>query len=114
MSFFNPYLVQRTFIKKVQTKPKKEYTRIIPKCFKIPGEKGIISVTGDAEPVCFVKGIETPILYKDGNESLWSFKKPKASQLQSPEEQPLTFHIYDIVETCYNHEKCETVPFISN
>nr|AFM85236.1 DNA polymerase [Myotis ricketti herpesvirus 2] len=116
MSFYNPYLVQKKFIKpknQVQDtpkKPRKEYTRIFPKCFKTPGESGIVSVTGDAEPVCFVGGIQKPILCDDGSKSLWSSLKKKSALTCFQDECSLTFHVYDIVETSYGHDMCESVP----
>nr|BEG23080.1 DNA polymerase catalytic subunit [Macronycteris gammaherpesvirus 1] len=110
MSFYNPYLVQKTFVKKAKASPKREYTRLVPKCFKNPGAPGVISITNEAAPVCFIGEKETPIFLKDEKESLWTSRKPKP-QTQFLEEQSLIFHIYDIVETSYNHEKCEEIPF---
>ncbi|AMA67369.1 DNA polymerase catalytic subunit [Vespertilionid gammaherpesvirus 1] len=110
MSFFNPYLTQKTFLKKTSLKPKTEYTRIIPKCFRKQHSSGIISITNTAEPVCFVNNKQINILYDEGQKSIWTSMKPKAT-IQTLDEQPLTFHIYDIIDTVYTYEKCEEVPF---
>ncbi|UTM04238.1 DNA polymerase catalytic subunit [Equid gammaherpesvirus 2] len=115
MSFYNPYLVKRTFLKKAApSRPTKEYTRIIPKCFKTPGAAGVVPHTSTLDPVCFVGDKETPILYGDGSRSLWSAGGrggPGTGAGQGHTPVALTFHVYDIIETVYGQDRCDHVPF---
>nr|UTK45379.1 DNA polymerase catalytic subunit [Equid gammaherpesvirus 5] len=118
MSFYNPYLVKRSFLKKAApARPVREYTRIIPKCFKTPGAAGVIPHTSTLEPVCFVGDRETPILLGDGSKSLWTRReRPAAGELggggsMGGEGGALSFHVYDIIETVYSQDRCDHVPF---
>ncbi|CAA45632.1 DNA polymerase [Saimiriine gammaherpesvirus 2] len=110
MDFYNPYLSK----KPTDTKTPKLHTtrqsicRLVPKCFRNPTEKGVVSVSSFALPTYFFKGNENKV-YLENGKSMWHLRRPCKNALL--EEQSITFHIYDIVETTYSEDRCNDIPF---
>ncbi|AAC95533.1 DNA polymerase [Ateline gammaherpesvirus 3] len=110
MEFYNPYLTKKLAGSKMlkSCTTKQPICRLVPKCFRNPSDRGIVSVSSFAPPTYFYNGSEN-MVYLGNNQSMWHLKRP--CKTIEPVEQSITFHIYDIVETTYSEDRCNDVPF---
>nr|WUF06382.1 DNA polymerase [synthetic construct] len=121
MDFFNPYLGPRgprphshrgtdapapAGAGAVQPPP--DVCRLIPACLRTPGAGGMIPVTIPFPPTYFENGARGDVLLAN-ERSMWTARdrKPVAPD---PQDQSITFHAYDVVETTYAADRCAEVP----
>ncbi|ALE14722.1 ORF9 [Felid gammaherpesvirus 1] len=112
-NFYNPYLNPKKFLKATQDihiERPKEYTRLIPLCFKTPHKSGVLPITNRVQPTYFINGEERHVFPQgDTDVSIW---RQHGSKSNLNENKPgLTFHVYDIIETTYHSQKFPNIPF---
>lgn len=108
--FYNPFLRPNKGLLK---KPDKEYLRLIPKCFQTPGAAGVVDVRGPQPPLCFYQDSLTVVGGDEDGKGMWWRQRAQEGTARPEADthgSPLDFHVYDILETVYTHEKCAVIP----
>ncbi|AAO12354.1 DNA polymerase [Porcine lymphotropic herpesvirus 2] len=108
MSFFNPYLKRGNGRQRLEKKHL-NFTRLIPKFFKDGGgEDGVYSISTNIPPTYFMGDLEYKV-FPTTKTSMWNQTPiPANTECLSGE---LCFHVYDIIETVYDKDRCDEVPF---
>nr|QRE02495.1 DNA polymerase catalytic subunit [Otarine gammaherpesvirus 4] len=114
-TFHNPYISTNKGKKSVPAQPAADSCRLVPRCLRTPTAPGVIVVKSSAPPTYFYEGQECSVYPNDGRSSMWRRAKATSPNVSSPLEThmdvELQFHIYDLIETVYQKERCDDVPF---
>nr|AAO46909.1 DNA polymerase [Sus barbatus lymphotropic herpesvirus 1] len=107
MSFFNPHLKGGRVKQKFENK-NLNFTRLISKSFR-DGicEDGVYSISTNIPPTYFIDNNEYRV-FPTTRTSMWTQARGSTTDCFSGE---LNFHVYDIIETVYDKDRCDEVPF---